>query len=691
MYLALYRKYRPKTFDDVISQPHIVTTLRNQISTGQNAHAYLFTGSRGTGKTTCAKILAMALNCKNPVNGNPCLECESCREIENGSATDVVEMDAASNNKVEDVHILQEQIAYTPVSCKYRIYIVDEVHMLSAAAFNALLKTLEEPPPHVIFILATTELHKVPATIQSRCQRFEFRRIDISDSSDRLMSVAENEGFSLTRGAAEMISRISDGGMRDALSLLDRCIAVGREVTEDVVRDCAGVADDRYILELAELAAARDIPGCIRLLEQLYKAGKDISRIMEELGGVYRDLMLCRSVPGERELLSAMPDEYPEIERIAEMYTLDDIMRCLTLVQECVDGISRTRQRRALAEMCFVKLCTGAPTAAQSAEQRAAQPVTLPARPTKPVAVDFKPMGSEFTPLPDEKLSPKQAAAVKKIQAVFNPPEEKPAEKTVSVKTEAAVPPAEVVPLAEDAPPAEPSSQSEVISQKEPEKAVNADKENTLKETPPAADINSSVPAQVNSADVQAENAAAVPEDIPLPELNSKPAAIEDIGAPPPPDEPPEEFVPQREFDTSDRPAAAVEEKKPDIKAVPPAEPEKPDKSAAVYESLTQVTDEQWRDVISRVNPMYGSMLDDSTASVSPDGVLEIRTANTLLQNQVQAGYQGLEDELEKAFGKKVRAKVIAEEEKNTAEDNSHAVKELLSKAERLNIEVQYK
>lgn len=654
MYLALYRKYRPKTFDDVISQPHIVTTLRNQISTGQNAHAYLFTGSRGTGKTTCAKILAMALNCKHPINGNPCLECESCREIDNGSATDVVEMDAASNNKVEDVHILQEQIAYTPVSCKYRIYIVDEVHMLSTAAFNALLKTLEEPPPHVIFILATTELHKVPATIQSRCQRFEFRRIDISDSSDRLMSVAENEGFSLTRGAAEMISRISDGGMRDALSLLDRCIAVSRQVSEDVVRECAGVADDRYILELAELAAARDIPGCIRLLEQLYKAGKDISRIMDELGGVYRDLMLCSSVPGERGLLSAMPDEHPEIERIAGMYTLDDIMRCLTLVQECTDGISRTRQRRALAEMCFVKLCTGSPTAAQSA----AQPVTLPARPTKPVV--FKPMGSEFTPLPDEKLSPKQAAAVKQIQGIFNPPEER----------------------------------SDVPSAVKPADNVN---------TPPADNAKAENAVPPKKQELQAK-----PEDIPFPEMNSTPAAIEDISAPLP-EEPPEEFIPQREFDTAYIPEPAAEPKKQDAAA--PAEPEVPAKPEAAAkpespakpkvpaerkipaksEKLAQVTDEQWRDVISKVNPMYGSMLDDSTASVNAEGVLEIRTANTLLQNQVLAGYQGLEDELEKAFGRKVRAKVIGEEEKNTAEDNDHAVRELLGKAERLNIEVQYK
>ena len=213
MYLALYRKYRPKTFDDVISQEHITTTLKNQISSGTAAHAYLFTGSRGTGKTSCAKILAMAVNCLHPVNGNPCLECEACREIESGSATDITEMDAASNNGVDDVRQLRDEVAYTPVSCKYRVYIIDEVHMLSLQAFNALLKTLEEPPEHVKFILATTELHKVPATILSRCQRFEFRRIDTADSAERLLSVAEKEGVTLDRDAAELISRLSDGGM----------------------------------------------------------------------------------------------------------------------------------------------------------------------------------------------------------------------------------------------------------------------------------------------------------------------------------------------------------------------------------------------------------------------------------------------------------------------------------------------
>lgn len=217
MYLALYRKYRPRTFDDVISQEHITTTLKNQLRNGQTAHAYLFTGSRGTGKTTCAKILAKAINCKSPVNGNPCLECESCRAIEEG-ATDVTEIDAASNNGVDSVRELKEEAVYAPISCRCRVYIIDEVHMLSVSAFNALLKLIEEPPPHVVFIFATTEIHKVPATILSRCQRFEFRRIRIGDSKERLLEIAEKEKMSLDEDAAALISRVSEGGMRDALS-----------------------------------------------------------------------------------------------------------------------------------------------------------------------------------------------------------------------------------------------------------------------------------------------------------------------------------------------------------------------------------------------------------------------------------------------------------------------------------------
>lgn len=678
MYLALYRKYRPRTFDDVISQPQIVTTLKNQIATGQNTHAYLFTGSRGTGKTTCAKILAMALNCKHPVNGNPCLECESCREIADGSATDIVEMDAASNNKVEDVHLLQDQLAYTPVSCKYRVYIVDEVHMLSTAAFNALLKTIEEPPAHVIFILATTELHKVPATIVSRCQRFEFRRIDIADSSARLLSVAANEGVSLTQGAADMISRISDGGMRDALSLLDRCISVSRDVTEDTVRDCAGVADNQRMYQLSEFVAARDIPGCIRLLEELYKGGKDIARVMDELGSVFRDLMLCRSAPGEYGLLSVMPSDYAEIERLAGMFSLGDILRCLTLIQECSDNMAKTRQRRTVAEMCFVKLCTGAQTAAQSAAQSSAVIATAPQPAPRP---EFKPMGSEFAPRSDEKLSPSQAAAVKKLQKIFEP-----------VVQEQPVPAAKSADISGNQ-----DKLQDIISQNVPKQESKSQA--------------AAAPAPVKPAPVPAPSAR---EDIPMPVMNSVPAAPE-VDFAPPPEEPPEEYIPPREFDTA--PAAAVvtlasvntpeAAPAPEVKPEPantaegkPAAEEKPENTAAEpaqttsagYEKLSVMSREEWDGILAKVSDaLYAAMLEDSTASVNADGVLEIHTGNLMLQGMTANGTQELEKVLSQASGRKLRAKVVGDDTDTAAEEENSAVKGLLEKARRLNIDVQIK
>lgn len=396
MYLALYRKYRPRTFDDVISQEHITTTLKNQIINGSAAHAYLFTGSRGTGKTTCAKILAMAVNCLNPKDGSPCLECERCREILSGATTDIVEMDAASNNGVDDVRQLRDEVAYTPVSCKYRVYIIDEVHMLSIAAFNALLKTLEEPPPHVKFILATTELHKVPATISSRCQRFEFRRVNIADSAERLLEVAGKEGVSLERDAAELISRLSDGGMRDALSILDRCISADKHITSEVVRSCAGVADRKHLFAFSEMIARKDTAGCIRLLGELHKGSKDIALIVDELSGQFRDLMLYKTAPDDKDLLTALPDEYESLAAIADMYSLGDILRCLTLLQRCADGIGKVKQRKTLAEMCFVRMCTGE-SAAVSAQTPA--PKAVSAAPGTPVF--------EIKEIPEERPAPK--------------------------------------------------------------------------------------------------------------------------------------------------------------------------------------------------------------------------------------------------------------------------------------------
>lgn len=356
MYLALYRKYRPKTFDDVISQEHITTTLKNQIKSGQTAHAYLFTGSRGTGKTTCAKILSMAVNCLNPIDGNPCMECAACREIENG-ASDITEMDAASNNGVDDVRALRDEVMYTPVSCKKRVYIIDEVHMLSMSAFNALLKTLEEPPPHVLFILATTELHKVPATILSRCQRFEFRRINPEDSAKRLEQIAENEGASLDHDAALLISRLSDGGMRDALSILDQCIAIDTRVDTALVRNCAGVPSREYLFRFDAAIAQKDLILCLSLLDELHGLSKDMGRLFDELVGHFRNLMILRSA-GDFSLVNALPDEEEQYKAHSAQFTLAEIMRALDAFTDAGERLSKTRNKKIIAEMCFVSLCS---------------------------------------------------------------------------------------------------------------------------------------------------------------------------------------------------------------------------------------------------------------------------------------------------------------------------------------------
>ena len=419
MYLALYRKYRPRTFDDVISQEEITTTLKNQVASGTAAHAYLFTGSRGTGKTTCAKIMAMAVNCLDPQNGNPCLECERCREIMDGEATDIVEMDAASNNSVNDVRRLRDEVAYTPVSCKYRVYIIDEVHGLSKDAFNALLKTLEEPPEHVKFILATTEVHKVPTTISSRCQRFEFKRVGIAESTERLLRVAAQENVELDRDAAELISRLSDGGMRDALSVLDRCVSAGERITTAIVREYAGVSDNAHLFGIAETVARQDAAGCIRLLSELHKNSKDLAVVIDELSGLYRDLMIYKTAPDAVELLSALPDDHPKIAGIAGLYELSDILRCLTLLQQCADNIGRTKQRKTLAEMCLVKMC--------HSEVYADSGSSRPAVGAKPPASDIKlvPPKVDFVPKSYEEMSERERSMARRTEELLKQTTEK--------------------------------------------------------------------------------------------------------------------------------------------------------------------------------------------------------------------------------------------------------------------------
>ncbi|MBP1567102.1 MAG: DNA polymerase III subunit gamma/tau, partial [Oscillospiraceae bacterium] len=355
MYLALYRKYRPRTFDDVISQEHITTTLKNQLKNGQSSHAYLFTGSRGTGKTTCAKILAKALNCTNLKDGNPCLECESCRSIDE-DYSDITEIDAASNNGVDDVRDLKEESFYTPMSGKYRVYIIDEVHMLSINAFNALLKLIEEPPAHVVFIFATTEVYKVPATILSRCQRFEFRRIDINDSKKRLLWVAEQEGIKLTDDAAFLISKISEGGMRDALSLLDQCFALSNEVTEDIVRECAGISGIEYLYKITSLIHEQNSKDLLITLDELVSISKDVIRLCEELISHFRSLMLIKA-GADAAAVGATSTDFEKLKEQSGMFSLSQIMRCISILSDTFTSMGKVRTPSLYLEMCFIKLC----------------------------------------------------------------------------------------------------------------------------------------------------------------------------------------------------------------------------------------------------------------------------------------------------------------------------------------------
>ena len=357
MHLALYRKYRSATFDEVISQEHITTTLKNQIKAGTPAHAYLFTGSRGTGKTTCAKLMAKAVNCLSPVDGNPCGECESCKAIAAG-CPDIIEMDAASNNGVDDVRALRDEVMYAPTMCRYKVYIIDEVHMLSASAFNALLKTIEEPPPHVIFILATTEIHKVPATIASRCQQFRFSRIDVEESTKRLCEIAKKENVNITEDAARLISRLSDGGMRDAVSLLDQCISVSNDIDEETVRTTAGIAGTDHLFALAECVREHSAPEALKIIDELHNQSKDLMLLLDELLSHFRNLCMLTATNNDFSLIPAGSGTRNDLARQAKEFTLGEIMRCMDILQDCIARTPKTAKRKTVAEMCLIRLCT---------------------------------------------------------------------------------------------------------------------------------------------------------------------------------------------------------------------------------------------------------------------------------------------------------------------------------------------
>ena len=357
MYQALYRKWRPKAFADVIGQEHITETLRRQVAEGRTSHAYLFTGTRGTGKTTCAKILAKAVNCEAPVDGDPCGKCPSCVGIDSGGFLDVLELDAASNNGVDQVRALRDEAVYSPANVKKRVYIVDEVHMLSTAAFNALLKILEEPPEHLMFILATTELHKVPATILSRCQRFSFRRIRPEDVARRLGFVAEQEHIDLRPDGAEILSRLADGALRDGLSLLDQCAAAGGTIDAAAVLDVLGLAGNLQTARLMELILSRDAQGALLLLDKLYKGGKDMGAVLSELSTLTRDLLLRKTAPqGGAALLSGGFDA-AALDRLGKGVPAGRFLHLASTLQTASAELYASVNRRLDTELCLLRLC----------------------------------------------------------------------------------------------------------------------------------------------------------------------------------------------------------------------------------------------------------------------------------------------------------------------------------------------
>ena len=358
LYQVLYRKWRPQVFADVVGQPQVTITLKNELMAGRIAHAYLFTGSRGTGKTTCAKILAKAVNCLTPVDGDPCGHCEICQGMDQGSVLDIVEIDAASNNGVENIRSLREEANFTPAVAKYRVYIIDEVHMLSVGAFNALLKTLEEPPAHVVFILATTEVHKLPATILSRCQRFDFRRIPPAEIAERLEYVASQEGAALDGQAGLLLSRLADGALRDALSLLDQCIGVGKEITVSVVNQVVGIAGREPLFQLAQAVHEKNAAAALEIIDDLHGNSKDMMRLCEELCSHFRSLMLIKTMKDAGEILVVTKEELEELTHQALPMELSFLLHALDVLQRTMEQMGRGSNQRIELEMALIRLCT---------------------------------------------------------------------------------------------------------------------------------------------------------------------------------------------------------------------------------------------------------------------------------------------------------------------------------------------
>ena len=457
MYRALYRKWRPQRFEDVVAQRGIVTALRNQVASGRVGHAYLFTGVRGTGKTTCAKIFAKAVNCLHPKDGDPCGECEICKGIDNGSILDVVEMDAASNNGVDDIRDLRDETAYTPSACHYKVYIIDEVHMLSTAAFNALLKTLEEPPAHVIFILATTEIQKVPATILSRCQRYDFTRIGPEDIAQRVEYIAGQEGLELTTDGAELISRLADGAMRDALSILDTCAGVTAKIDADVVRRMAGVTDRSYLFRISDALEAQDGAAALAQLAALRQQSVDVKRLTEELIAHYRALMLA-ALPGGQSLLSGVsPEEEAQYLEKGPQLGQREAVRAIRTLGNALEHMTRGSDQRIELELALFTLSEPPQTAPTAVSVQAAAPAAPVVRPFVSAPAQPAPQPFVSTPVtpPPAVQEPLPAPAAEPTSAPEEPavsPASVPEEPAPAPAEEELPPPPDEPPVAESAP-----------------------------------------------------------------------------------------------------------------------------------------------------------------------------------------------------------------------------------------------
>ena len=441
-YQALYRKFRPQTFEDVKGQEHIVTTLQNQIEKERMSHAYLFCGTRGTGKTTIAKIFAKAVNCENPVAGNPCGECPSCKKITANASMNVIEIDAASNNGVDNIREIVEQVSYSPAEGKYKVYIIDEVHMLSSGAFNALLKTLEEPPEHVLFILATTEVQKLPATILSRCQRFDFRRIPPEDIAARLMTVAQNEGLQLTEDAALLIARVSDGALRDALSILDQCAGYNEPITITTVSNAAGLLGKDYLFELSDAILNGDSSSVLGIIDRLHASSCDMERLMSELVNHFRNIMIAKTTRSPEKFIVCTPDELERYISNGKSITYGSVLHIMETLCKEASQLKYSAHQRAQTEATLIRLCSPALSTDTEAIVRRldelesqlmlmkAQGITVTTAPAEPKPIVSEAPKAPIIPKapvePVKEVAPQVPVAVEAAPEFDEPPFEEP-------------------------------------------------------------------------------------------------------------------------------------------------------------------------------------------------------------------------------------------------------------------------